>query len=110
MASRPKIEVMSWDASTVRIKCPYCDGTHRHDGALPGRRYSGCDFGGEYEFYYPIDENSGLVGYEIDKKRARFINVKYVDELEKETSRNKECSLVEHLRILGLEGSKDTLG
>ncbi|KAF3072817.1 hypothetical protein CFAM422_004684 [Trichoderma lentiforme] len=70
----PKIDVIRWDSSQVTVKCPYCEELHRHSVALPGKRVSHCAPGGQYEFIFPIDENSGLVGYEIDKKRACFVN------------------------------------
>ncbi|KAJ6282174.1 hypothetical protein J3E71DRAFT_174259 [Bipolaris maydis] len=70
----PKIGVLYWDSSNVYVECPYCEEIHRHSMALPGRRVSHCHTGG-YEFILPIDENSELVGYEIDKRRARFVNV-----------------------------------
>ncbi|KAF2245693.1 hypothetical protein BU26DRAFT_607888 [Trematosphaeria pertusa] len=70
----PRIDVLSWNASTVYVKCPYCEEIHRHGVRLPGRRCSHCYPGGQYEFIFPIDESSGLVGYEIDKRRACFVN------------------------------------
>ncbi|PKK53584.1 hypothetical protein CI102_2032 [Trichoderma harzianum] len=70
----PKINVIRWDSSQVTVKCPYCDELHRHGVANPGKRVSHCAPGGQYEFIFPIDEKSGLVGYEIDKRRACFVN------------------------------------
>ncbi|EUC41139.1 hypothetical protein COCMIDRAFT_40654 [Bipolaris oryzae ATCC 44560] len=70
----PKIDVLYWDASNVYIECPYCEERHCHGMVLPGRRLSHCNTG-QYEFILPIDESSELVGYEIDKRRARFVNV-----------------------------------
>lgn len=70
----PKIDVIRWDSSQVTVKCPYCEELHRHSVRLPGKRVSHCAPGGQYEFIFPIDENSGLVGYEIDKRRACFVN------------------------------------
>lgn len=71
----PTIPVLYWNAWNVYVECPYCEDIHRHGVALPGRRTSHCCPGGQYEFVFPIDESSGLVGYEIDKRRARFVNV-----------------------------------
>ncbi|QYT00594.1 Ankyrin repeat protein [Trichoderma simmonsii] len=70
----PKIDVIRWDSSQVTVKCPYCEELHRHSVRLPGKRVSHCAPGGQYQFIFPIDENSGLVGYEIDKRRACFVN------------------------------------
>lgn len=71
----PKIDVLHWNARNVFVKCPYCEEIHRHGLALPGRRVSHCHPGGQYEFIFPIDESSELVGYEIDKRRSRFVIV-----------------------------------
>lgn len=75
MSSIPKIDVVYWTAWQIYVRCPYCEEIHHHGVALPGRRCSHCFPGGMYEFILPIDECSKLVGYEIDKKRARFTNV-----------------------------------
>lgn len=79
MATRPSpcptIEVLYWDASNVHVECPYCEEMHRHGVALPGIRISHCHPGGHYEFKFPIDEASGLVGYEIDKRGILFVNI-----------------------------------
>jgi hypothetical protein len=74
MSLCPKIDVLYWTASQVYVKCPFCEEIHRHGLALPGKRLSHCHPGGHYEFILPIDESSKLVGYEIDKRRARFVN------------------------------------
>jgi hypothetical protein len=71
----PKTHVLHWNAWNVYVKCPYCEEIHRHGVMLPGRRASHCYPSGEYEFIFPIDESNELVGYEIDKRRASFVNV-----------------------------------
>jgi ankyrin repeat protein len=71
----PKIDVRYWTASQVYVECPYCEEIHQHGVKLPGKRISHCYPGGHYEFILPIDESRKLVGYEIDKRWARFINV-----------------------------------
>jgi hypothetical protein len=71
----PKIDVLHWNAWNVYVKCAYCEEIHRHGVTLPGRRASDCHPGGQYEFIFPINESSKLVGYEIDKRRACFVNV-----------------------------------
>ncbi|KAI0965110.1 hypothetical protein F4678DRAFT_485599 [Xylaria arbuscula] len=75
LQSCPKIEVLRWNAYHVYLRCPYCEKIHHHGFSLPGRRMSHCHPGGEYEYILPIDEKTGLVGYEIDKKRAYFFNI-----------------------------------
>jgi len=74
ISSYPKIDVLHWNTRNVYVECPYCEEIHCHDVTLPGRRVSHCYPGGQYEFMLPIDERSELVGYEIDKRRARFVN------------------------------------
>ncbi|KAG9254330.1 uncharacterized protein F5Z01DRAFT_102498 [Emericellopsis atlantica] len=70
----PKIDVLHWNARNVYVECPYCEEIHRHGVEDPGRRASNCFPGGQYEFIFPIDKSSKLVGYEIDKRRACFVN------------------------------------
>ena len=41
-----------------------------------GRRKSHCHPGGDYEFVLHINTHCKFIGYEIDKRRARFVNVK----------------------------------
>ncbi|KAI1308521.1 DYW family of nucleic acid deaminases-domain-containing protein [Xylaria venustula] len=83
----PKIEVLSWDVHNVHLRCPYCEEIHHHGLEpfhYPARRLSHCNkdrrmshrpTSSEYEYILPINEETGLVGYEIDKKRACFANV-----------------------------------
>ncbi|CAJ0544333.1 Ff.00g035640.m01.CDS01 [Fusarium sp. VM40] len=71
----PKIPVLYWDANNVYVECPYCEEKHRHGFSLSGKRMSHCYPGGGYEFVYPVDLEQELVGYEIDKTRAYFVNV-----------------------------------
>ncbi|KAI1125305.1 hypothetical protein F5Y10DRAFT_284362 [Nemania abortiva] len=86
MLLSPKIDVLHWNARYVYVKCPYCEDTHTHGVRLPGRRTSDCHPGGQYEFIFPIDESRGLVGYEIDKRRARFVNIRFPTSQRDETS------------------------
>lgn len=71
----PKIPVLYWDMNNVYVECPYCEEKHRHGFSLSGKRMSNCYPGGGYEFVYPVDLEQELVGYEIDKTRAYFVNV-----------------------------------
>lgn len=75
IAACPKILVLRWNASHVYVRCPYCEGIHRHGTALPGRRTSHCRPSGEYEFVFPIDRDKNLVAYEVDKRKACFATV-----------------------------------
>ena len=96
----PKVDVLRWNASSVYIKCLYCEEIHRHGAALPGRRASHCHPCGEYEFIFPIDESSELVGYEIDKGRACFVNTGLqIGQGESlHSSENDECELADLFR------------
>ncbi|KAI0198664.1 hypothetical protein F4808DRAFT_253444 [Astrocystis sublimbata] len=98
----PKIEVQRWNAHNVYLRCPYCERTHSHGLALPGKRQSHCYPGGRYEFIFPIDELTGLVGYEIDKRRAFFVNVcEKRDDISSEAtgaSRDNKYDLSDHFR------------
>ncbi|KAI0449298.1 hypothetical protein F5B21DRAFT_494778 [Xylaria acuta] len=75
LQSCPKIEVLRWNTQDVYLRCPYCERIHHHGFNLHGRRTSHCYPGGEYEYIFPIDEKTGLIGYEIDKKRAYLVNI-----------------------------------
>ena len=93
----PKVDVLRWNAWNVYIKCLYCEEIHRHGLALPGRRASHCHPSGQYEFIFPIDESSELVGYEIDKGRACFVNtgLQTGQGESLHSSENDECELAE---------------
>jgi hypothetical protein len=68
--------VLRWDARTVCVECPYCLDLHWHSFPFAGRHNPPCSpAGGQYEFVFPLDESRGLVGYEIDKKGAWFVNI-----------------------------------
>ncbi|KAI0388519.1 hypothetical protein F5Y17DRAFT_200477 [Xylariaceae sp. FL0594] len=89
----PKIDVLRWNADSVYVGCPYCGEVHRHGFSLQGNRASHCARpGGEYEFIFPIDESSGRVGYEINKRRGFFVNVSVQTEQEKETSDDSDSA------------------
>ena len=82
----PKVDVLWWDARHFHVKCPYCEETHHHglNSYEEGSRMSHGCHGGSYTYSFPIDTQSGLVAYEIDKDKARFINVCTVEDLEEE--------------------------
>jgi len=76
----PTFDVLRWDASQVYVRCWYREGIHRHEPVLSGSGRSRCPRGGEYEFALPIDTENELVGYEIAKRRALFVNAKFKEE------------------------------
>ncbi|KAF2802854.1 uncharacterized protein BDZ99DRAFT_400850 [Mytilinidion resinicola] len=97
----PKIDVLHWNACHVYVKCPYCEEIHQHGVGLPGRRASHCYPGGQYKFKFPIDESNKLVGYEIDKERACFVNICLQAGQEDEdlhSSEKDECELADLFR------------
>ncbi|RHZ44343.1 uncharacterized protein CDV56_102237 [Aspergillus thermomutatus] len=72
------IDVLHWNASSVYVRCPFCERVHRHGFVdyEPGLRFSHCgNRASSYRFYFPIDQQTGEVAYEIDKRNARFVNV-----------------------------------
>ncbi len=75
--NRPQVDVTWWDAHNFYIRCPYCEEIHRHglNSYASGSRTSHCAPGGSYIYYFPVDERNGQVAYEIDKLKARFVNV-----------------------------------
>jgi len=101
----PKTDVLHWNAWKVYVKCPYCEEIHGHGVALPGRRASHCYPGGQYEFIFPFNKSSELVGYEIDKRRAYFVNIGLQTGQEDENSHSsdeEECELAD-LNIAAIE-------
>jgi hypothetical protein len=80
-----KVDIIWWDARNFHVKCPYCEETHRHglNSYADGSRVSHCGHFGSYSYSFPIDTQNGLVAYEIDKAKARFINVCTREDLER---------------------------
>lgn len=72
-----KAKVVWWDATSVYVRCPYCDKIHRHgfqNYSAKQRRLSHCQpLGREYEFSFPFNHETGHVWYEIDKARALLV-------------------------------------
>jgi hypothetical protein len=62
-----------------------------------GLRTSQCGLGGlrGYKYHFPIDESTGRIAYQIDKPKARFINVCLPHELD--TDSNEEGELASEL-------------
>ncbi len=82
----PQVDVIWWDAQSVYVRCPYCEGTHRHgfSSYANQRRISHCGSGQSYQFAFPIEERTLRVAYEIDKSKARFVNICTLKELEQD--------------------------
>ncbi len=98
----PKSDVLRWTSWSVHVKCPYCEEIHQHGVRSPGRRPSHCYPGGQYEFIFPIDESSKLVGYEIDKGRVCFVNAAL------QTGEDDESELADLFRSTMNLSAKDT--
>lgn len=97
----PVAEVLWWNHENVRVRCPYCGKGHRH-GIDYEKRYQAylcervahCGAApeitgnpkGSYRFIYPFSAQ-GKVAFEIDKQRARFVNVGVQQEAESEPQR-----------------------
>lgn len=65
-----------WDAHSFHVLCPHCEGIHRHSTNLnrPKSRAPHCESYKHYVCSFPINDQ-GQVAYEIDKRRARFVNI-----------------------------------
>ncbi|KAI6362737.1 hypothetical protein MCOR25_006138 [Pyricularia grisea] len=74
----PSAKVVWWNASSIWVRCPYCEEIHRHGFAsakyeLKQRRQSHCP-GDSYYLAFPLSlSGDESIGYDIDKKRALFV-------------------------------------
>lgn len=82
----PQVDVIWWNAESVCVRCPCCEKTNRHgfSSYASQKRLSHCGSGQSYQFAFPIDEKTQRVAYEIDKSKARFVNVCTLKELEQD--------------------------
>ncbi|OAQ60450.1 ankyrin repeat domain [Pochonia chlamydosporia 170] len=73
----PEVDVVHWNANNFKLRCSYCNEVHRHGRTsyVTETRKAGCINGGRYRYSFPFDERAGHVAYEIDKEKARFVNV-----------------------------------
>lgn len=97
--SFPKVHVIRWNASRARIKCPCCERIHSHGSDRVGRRQSHCveQTGGQYELLSSFEKDSGLVGYELDKRNAQFVNLRVHPDPDDESQDPEDDELVERL-------------
>lgn len=78
--AHPVVDVIWWATSDLYVKCPYCEELHRHgfisyESAL---RVPHCGLPRpSYRYIFPA-------AYEIDKTRARYININDLEELANE--------------------------
>ncbi|KAL2784998.1 DYW family of nucleic acid deaminases-domain-containing protein [Aspergillus keveii] len=67
----PSVDVIRWDASNFWVRCPYCEEIHRHGFVSyeSGWRVPHCGLPRpSYRYSFPA-------AYEIDKAKARFVNI-----------------------------------
>ncbi|CBF75199.1 hypothetical protein AN3871.2 [Aspergillus nidulans FGSC A4] len=115
--TQPLAEVVWWTDEQFCVRCPYCEELHRHGlnsssstSTVVSRDYPRtsrvphCAFATTrppYECSFPVD-------YEIDKPKARFVNIRTLMDLqedEKEES-DDEASLTSLLSYLALTDTK----
>jgi hypothetical protein len=84
MEALPTALVLCWSASTLRVECPFCLGSHGHGvGGLPRdiqRRSADCyhiSGGQSYRILYPDEESDFTVpfGWELDKEESMIYTV-----------------------------------
>ncbi|KAJ5142513.1 uncharacterized protein N7515_001300 [Penicillium bovifimosum] len=82
----PSVDVIWWTDTDLHIKCSYCEELHRHgfvfyESAL---RVPRCGMSRpSYRFKFPN-------AYEINKTKARFININTLEDLESEAENRSE--------------------
>ncbi|KAI9859999.1 MAG: hypothetical protein M1813_006346 [Trichoglossum hirsutum] len=91
---RPQVDVIWWDAHSFYVRCPYCEGIHRHalNSFSSGSRTSHCGEGGSYRYYFPVNERTRQVAYEIDKQKARFVNICTLQDLDEDSDEEEELA------------------
>ncbi|KAJ5640755.1 hypothetical protein N7528_000380 [Penicillium herquei] len=98
----PVVDVVWWTDSYLYVKCPYCEELHRHgfisyESAL---RVPHCGLPRPpYRYMFPA-------AYEIDKTRARYININTLEELANEAQDylENETLLSDQLSNMNLSG------
>jgi hypothetical protein len=76
-------KVQHWDSSGISVLCPSCNRTHGHHFnqqmyAGEWRRTSACtepDLSKDYELRFPFDENTGDIGFYVDKNNGRYVTI-----------------------------------
>lgn len=77
----PLVDVIWWNDSSFYIRCPYCEELHRHGFVSyeSGLRVPHCAYPRpSYRYNFPD-------AYEIDKAKARFVNISTLEDLEVES-------------------------
>ncbi|KAJ5789120.1 uncharacterized protein N7518_006131 [Penicillium psychrosexuale] len=111
--ANPLVDVIWWTDSDLYLKCPYCEELHHHgfrsyESAL---RVPHCGFPRpSYRYRFPVT-------YEIDKARARFININALEALASDAQHNSEyesflsdqLSNMNNNREISFEDSKEII-
>lgn len=86
METNPLADIVWWTDTDFYVRCPYCEELHRHGSVSyeSAQRIPHCGFPGPlYIAHFPV-------AYEIDKAKARFVNIRTLqclnDESEEEVS------------------------
>ncbi|CAG7990731.1 unnamed protein product [Penicillium salamii] len=82
----PSADVVWWTDTDLKVKCPYCEELHRHgfDSSESALHEPDCRMRRpRYRLKFPN-------AYEIDKKKARFININTLEDLESEAENGSE--------------------
>lgn len=104
--SNPLVDVIWWTHTSLYVKCPYCEETHHHGfrSYEDGLRVPHCALRNRpaYRYKFPI-------AYEIDKNKARFININTVESLgsDAEDDSDDEAPLAGQLSNLALSGTSN---
>ena len=90
----PVVDVVWWDARSLHVRCPFCEEIHRHsfNSYTSGLRWSHCGWGKSYRYAFPINERTHQVAYEIDKSKARFVNVGVVMPLDADSDEENQLA------------------
>ncbi|CAK38704.1 hypothetical protein CBS63078_2089 [Aspergillus niger] len=94
----PEADVIWWDSSSYYVRCPFCEGVHRHtvNWQTSLFRVSDCEKGETYQSCFPINDQ-GEVAYEIDKKRERYVNICVSNDSDTEADDNEDEDDVDRL-------------
>lgn len=86
LQSLPSVDVIWWTDVDFWVRCPYCEEIHRHGFVSyeSGRRIPHCGFQRpSYRYNFPV-------AYEIDKVKARFVNISTVTDPEEDPEKDPD--------------------
>lgn len=98
----PEVDVVWWTKLQFHIRCPYCEELHHHglNSYDAGSRRAHCNHPDPkpYRYTFPIDQKTGRVAYEFDKRKARFVNVCALSDLDESSSDDEDEQLADEFR------------